>query len=101
MKEEFTIENKIRWISRIYFSVSDSYNHDVNPYDEVQDFLNAKVNSMNWGSNKKESKDRFAEKFLKILDLYDIILPKAEVLSALEKEDNLNKDIIKKWASIA
>jgi hypothetical protein len=100
-KEEFTKENKMRWLSRMFFSVADSPNHDVNPYDDVPSFLNAKAGSLNWGSDKKSSKERFCNKFFDILELYEIHLSKENILKALEKENISNKDIVDGWSDIA
>ena len=49
-KEEFTKENKMRWLSRMYFSVSDSVNHDVNPYEDIAAFLDA------WNEKSKKAR---------------------------------------------
>jgi hypothetical protein len=100
-KEELTKENKMRWLSRMYYSVSDSVNHDVNPYEDIATFLDAKVGSLHWGNDKNSSKERFCTKFKQILDLYDIHLTQEQVMSALQKDDQLNKDVVNKWSDIA
>jgi hypothetical protein len=100
MKEEFTKENKMRWISRMYFSVSDSVNHDVNPYEDIATFLEGKVGSLHWGNDKNSSKERFCKKFIQILDLYDIHISSEQILSGL-KDDKLNKDVVNQWSEVA
>jgi hypothetical protein len=101
MKEEFTKENKMRWLSRIYFSVSDSANHDVNPYEDITTFLNAKVGSLQWGNDKKASKERFCKKFNQMLDLYDIHLTVEQIMDGLNKDDMQNSDLVKQWSELA
>jgi hypothetical protein len=101
MKEEFTKENKMRWLSRMYFSVSDSVNHDVNPYEDIATFLDAKVGSLQWGTDKNSSKERFCKKFHQILDLYDIHMTHQQILDSLKKDDALNKDLVNQWSELA
>jgi hypothetical protein len=101
MKEEFTKENKMRWLSRMYFSVSDSVNHDVNPYEDIATFLDAKVGSLHWGNDKNSSKERFCKKFTQILDLYDIHISSEQILNGLQKDDKLNKDVVNQWSEVA
>jgi hypothetical protein len=100
-KEEFTKENKMRWLSRMYFSVSDSVNHDVNPYEDIASFLDAKVGSLHWGNDKKASKERFCKKFKQILDLYDINMTPEQILHSLQKDDASNMDLVKQWSELA
>src|SRR3954468_9284753 len=100
-KEEFTKENKMRWLSRMYFSVSDSVNHDLNPYEDIAAFLDAKVGSLHWGNDKNTSKERFCKKFKQILDLYDITMTPEQIMDGLRKDDTLNADIVKHWSEIA
>jgi len=101
MKEEFTKENKMRWLSRMYFSIADSPNHDVNPYEDIPTFMKAKVSNLSWGKNRKESKEKFCAKFLPVLDLYDIKLTADNILSALEREDQTNEEVVSRWADMA
>lgn len=101
MKEEFTKENKMRWLSRMFFSIADSPNHDVNPYDDIPAFLKGKVSSLDWGNNRKESKEIFCKKFITVLDLYDIQLSKDNILSVLENENQTNQEVVSRWADIA
>jgi hypothetical protein len=101
MKEEFTKENKMRWLSRMYFSVSDSVNHDVNPYEDIATFLDAKVGSLQWGADKNSSKERFCKKFNQILDLYDIHMTSEQILDGLKKDEMHNSDLVKQWAEVA
>ena len=87
----------------MYFSVSDSPNHDVNPFEEISAFLNATVGDLTWGSDaatRKASKARFCDKFLAITDLYDFEIPRHEVLNGLEKESTTNKDLVTHLASV-
>lgn len=104
MSIELTKESKIRWLSRIYFSVSDSPNHDVNPHDDVKAFLKSKVSAMDWGKDaatKRNAKLRFTSKFEKILELYEIAIPSDVILSSLNSDKSLNSQVIEKWAEVA
>jgi hypothetical protein len=100
-KKEINKETKMRWLSRMFFSVSDSPNHDVNPYDDVVTFMEATVGSLNWGLEKEGSKERFCTKFEMILDLYDIKLSRENILKGLAKENLANKEVVSNWADLA
>ncbi|HVD99601.1 MAG TPA: hypothetical protein VNB90_15440 [Cytophagaceae bacterium] len=99
-KTEFTPENKFRWISKMYFSVSDSPVHDVNPFDDMEPFLKAKVGDMDWGTDKAKSKEKFVKYLSNIFELYDFNIPKPEILKSLENEKQTNSDFITHLASI-
>ena len=99
-KEEFTPENKFRWISRMYFSVSDSPAHDVNPFEEMGPFLEATVKQMDWGKDPAKAKELFVTFFAKVLDLYDFIIPKEEIVKCLANDSMKNKDLVTHLASI-
>lgn len=86
-KIEFTLENKFRWLSRMYFSVSDSPKHDVNPFSEMAPFLAAKLGQMDWGKDKAVAKTKLTDLLLIIFDRYDFVIPKAEILNSLENEN--------------
>ena len=99
--KEYTSEDKYRILSKMYFGISDSENHDVNPYEDVPTFLKSKVKSLQWGKQKKVSKERFCKKFIQVLELYNIQLAPEEILKALEKEEISNRDIVKGWVNVA
>jgi hypothetical protein len=101
-KIEFTPENKFRWLSRMYFSVSDSPKHDVNPFEEMAPFLAATVGEMDWGKDagsRKQAKAKFTELLLIIFKLYDFVIPEAEIIKCLENEKMTNSDMIKHLAA--
>ncbi len=99
-KIEFTPENKFRWISRMYFSVSDSPNHDVNPFEEMAPFLKATVGQMDWGKDKTKSKEKLSSMLNTVFQLYDFIIPQSEIVKSLENEKQTNSDFITHLASI-
>ena len=101
MNQEFNKENKFRWLSRMFFSVSDSSNFDVNPFEDLPTFLKAKVKKMDWGKDKKAAKERFCKKFMQIIDLYDIVIPEQAILSALNQEEKTNTEVINSWVDIS
>lgn len=100
-KTEFTPENKFRWISKMYFSVSDSPVHDVNPFTEIEPFLKAKVGDMDWGNDKAKSKEKFVGYLSNIFNLYDFIIPKEEILKSLSNEKQTNSEFVTYLASIS
>jgi hypothetical protein len=81
----------------MYFSVSDSSDFDVNPYNDLPTFLNAKVKKLTWGKDKKAGKEKFCRKFMQVLYLYDIVIPEQIILSSLNQEEKLNKEILQGW----
>jgi len=102
-KEEFTPENKFKWISRMYFGVSDSPSHDVNPFEEMNPFLEATVKQLEWGKDgesRAKAKEKFCEYFMRILDLYDFSIPKDEIMKCLLNESMKNKDVVTYLSSI-
>jgi hypothetical protein len=99
-KIEFTPENKFRWISRMYFSVSDSPNHDVNPFQEMEPFLKATVGQMDWGKDKAQSKEKLSAMLNTVFQLYDFIIPQSEIIKSLGNEKQTNAEFITHLASI-
>ncbi len=102
-KIEFTPENKFRWLSRMYFSVSDSPKHDVNPFTEMAPFLAATVGEMDWGKDadtRKKSKEKFCHLLLIIFKVYDFVIPEAEIMKCLANEKMTNSDMIKQLAAV-
>ncbi len=99
-KIEFTPENKFRWLSRMYFSVSDSPKHDVNPFSEMAPFLAATLGQMDWGKDKAAAKTKLTDLLLIIFDMYDFVIAKAEILNSLENKKQTNSDLIKHLAAI-
>ena len=99
-KIEFTPENKFRWISKMYFSVSDSPNHDVNPFEEMEPFLKATVGQMDWGKDKDKSKEKLVYYLDITFKLYDFIIAKEEILKSLANEKQTNREFITHLASI-
>lgn len=98
---QLTTDDKFRILSKMYFGISDSQNHDVNPFEDLSSFLKSKVKSMHWGKQKKASKERFCKKFIQVLELYNIFLEEDFILKSLEKEETSNRDMVKIWAASA
>jgi hypothetical protein len=93
-KTEFTPENKFKWISRMYFSVSDNPKHDVNPFSEMGPFLEATIGQMDWGKDKAKSKETFVNYLMIVLELYDFKFSKQDILKSLENEKQTNREFI-------
>jgi hypothetical protein len=96
-----TKEQKIKWMTRMYFGVSDTPNHDVNPFESRAEFLEGKVGDLNWGIDKNSSKKSFASRFIQLMELYQIHLDEKQILSVLDDENQFNKDVVAIWAEIA
>lgn len=101
MKKALDKERKMRWISRMYFGVSHSIDFDINPFEELDSFLKSKIKSLHWGQSKKEAKEKFCNKFLLVLSLYDINIPKEVILKCLENENMNNSETVSRWADEA
>ena len=99
-KIEFTPENKFRWLSRMYFSVSDSPKHDVNPFTEMAPFLNATISQMDWGKDPAAAKAKLADLLIIIFNLYDFVIPKEEIMNCLANDKMTNSDMIKHLAAV-
>ena len=56
---------------------------------------------MQWGKQKKASKERFCKKLIQILDLYDIRLTEEVILKSLEKDEASNSEVVKVWVAAA
>jgi len=102
-KEEIT-EKRRRFIKRTYFGVSDNPKDDINPFEDWQPFLDAKVSDMHWGltaQTKKASKQHFAYAYTAVLALYNVQLTMKQIIDELNKEDQTNQQVINIWADTA
>jgi hypothetical protein len=98
MKREVNKDVKVMWLSRMFYGVSHAFDFDINPHNDLSQFLDAKLNTLRWGENKQEAKERFSRKYHLLLDLYSIKLPLKYILAELNEENQLIKAIAERWA---
>ena len=98
-----TNEQKINFLKRVYFGVSNNPDDDVNPYNDLNEFGNASVGSLRWGYDaqaRQRSKVRFSNNYYSVLRHYRIILKVEDVFSELE-DANSNNTAVLEWVSKA
>ena len=96
-RNEFTSDNRFRWISKIFFSVSDSPDADVNPFEDVPTFVEAKVGDLTWGKDaqaRQQAKDKFVKSVGIIFNLYDFVIPAEEISKGLQNEGQKMRELI-------
>lgn len=101
--ETFSPEKRIRWLTKVYYGVLDSPTHDVNPFEEIPPFLDAKVSQLDWASNNEsvsESKNIFCKHFMRVLDLYDFHISEEEIMKCINNDNMVNRDVIAHFASV-
>jgi hypothetical protein len=96
-----TVEKRERWLGKIFFGVSKTPNHNINPYEDTFEFMEASIGSLQWGQDVNHSKKEFAWRYVQILDLYDIKLNETLVLEILGNDKLRNIDAVKQWSEIA
>ena len=97
MPRELTPEEKKRFMSLKYFGTTDNPEDDVNPYDDVNEFLENPVGSLNWGISpmvRRNSKMRFAFNFHQVLSIYKIELSPTDVMTIIDDEDKTNGNAV-------
>lgn len=97
-------EKKIKFLSRVYFGVSDNPYDDVNPYMHLDVFLNATVGELRWGETlevRQRSKIRFASNFAKVLDSFYISISVEDAWTAIQDDEKNNTDVVKEWVESA
>lgn len=99
-----TEEKKYRFISRVYFGVSDNPHDDVNPYSDLNAFLQASVGDLRWGQTlevRQRSKIRFASNFSKVLYSFYILLSVEDAWDVIQDDQLSNEDAVKAWVQLA
>ena len=103
MANKFTKAEKEKWMAKFYFEVSNNPKDDVNPFLNMESFLDGKVSDLDWGkaaSVKKRSKIRFSETLRRVLQIFDIRLSRNTIETSL-KQTAKNKDVVVAWAKAA
>ncbi len=93
----FTKAEKIKFTSRAYFGVSNNPRDDVNPFNDLQVFLNSKVNSLRWGAGggtANRSKKRFASNMRRVMQTFDIRIDEDDVFQALKPSSKKNSQVV-------
>ena len=101
--EKLSPDKRVRWLTKVYYGVLDSPTHDVNPFEEIPPFLEAKVSQLDWSSNNEsvaESKSTFCKHFMRVLDLYDFHLSEEEIMKCLNNDNMVNRDVVAHFASV-
>jgi len=98
MKRKVNKEVKKMWLSRMFYGASHSFDFNINPYEEISEFLNSKVSALKWGENSKKAKELFSKKYHFLLDLYGIKLPIQYIMAELNEDNQLNDLVVEHWA---
>jgi hypothetical protein len=99
-----SIERKIRFLSRAYFGVSDNPYDDVNPFMDLESFLQATVGELRWGESlevRQRSKIRFASNFSEVLDSFNITISVEDTWTVIQDDEKSNIDVVEKWVELA
>ena len=97
-------EKKFRFLSRVYFGVSDNPKDDVNPFNNVDDFMKATVGDLRWGQSldvRQRSKIRFVSNFSKVLDSFYITLKVEDAWASMQDDQKTNHELVTEWVNIA
>jgi len=94
--------NDYKWLSRFYFGSCNNPKRDIDPYNNLDDFLAAPVNSLRWGDTVesiKRSKFIFADIFARSVAHYGVKLSPYDIYDTLlEYSDSLtNQEIVDIW----
>ena len=101
---QYSNEARIKFLSSVYFAVSNNPLDDVNPVNDMDSFLILKVGQMGWGVDsevRNRSKLRFGHSYNKTLAQYAVILSINNILSELQQDNASNGEVIVAWNKIA
>jgi hypothetical protein len=98
--------NDYKWLARFYFGACNNPKRDIDPYNVLEDFLDAPVNSLRWGEtidSAERSKFIFSDIFCRIVSEYGVTLPPSKVYDSLlvAKKDTTNTDMVDTWYNLA
>lgn len=97
MPRKLTPQEKKRFISLKYFGTADNPHDDVNPYNDLNEFLRNPVGSLNWGISpmtRRNSKMHFAFNFHQVLGIYKIDLSYTDVMDIINDEHKTNDNAV-------
>jgi hypothetical protein len=97
--ESVLSDKKFRWISQMYFHVADNSILKVNPFQDLSDFLQARVGDLAWGKDheaRQHSKERFINHFERMIHLYNYQIPGHEVRNCILNDDLSNYEMVQK-----
>jgi len=100
--ESVLSDKKFRWISQMYFHVADNSILKINPFQDLSDFLQARVGDLAWGKDfeaRQHSKERFINHFERMIHLYDYQIPDQEVRNCVLNDDLSNYEMVQKLIS--
>jgi hypothetical protein len=93
-------DNQYRWVSKIFFNVTDAPEEKINPFSDLTQFLNARVGDLRWGKDTNGVKAQFTKKLNYIFSLYEYEIPVEEISKGLQNEGQRIKDLVKHLCSI-
>lgn len=94
MNTELLLSDKsFRWISTMYFYVSASADHAINPFKNLVDFLDVKVGDLGWGTDRDKSKSRFSADLTKVMQMRGYHIPEQEVRNCLSDDQMSNRSM--------
>lgn len=99
-KEALLQDKQYRWVSKIFFSVVDSPETDINPFSDISQFLNAKIGDLKWGKDAKTAKEKFTKNISNIFGLYEFVIPTEEISKGLLNDGQKIKDLVTHLCSI-
>src|SRR4051812_10903031 len=100
--EALLSDRRFRWVSKIYFHLSASPNYNLNSFENIVSFLDAKVGDLFWGKNdaeRKASKEKFSKAFIVILSMYDFHLPPEQLHNVLSDDTLKNYSLVQKLSA--
>jgi hypothetical protein len=99
-----TPEEKIRFFSLKFFGTTDNREDDVNPFDDLNEFLDNSIGSLTWGTSGvvvRRSKTRFAFNFFQVLKIYRIILEPSDIMSVIDDNSKSNREAVDEFIELA
>jgi len=89
-----------KFLSITYFGTTNSPDDDVNPHNDLRQFLADRVGNLRWGASadvRNRSKQRFADTYHHLLDYYHVKLSYRDVLTEVLKDGQKNETAVNKW----
>lgn len=98
------MEKKFKFLARTFFGASDNPSDDVNPYEDLDNFLNASVGSLNWGHSenaRERTKLRFSYNYNQVLVHYGVTLLLEDIFETIKDDEKIIRDIVNEWIELA
>lgn len=97
-------EKNREFIAKSFFGTTNNPKDDVNPFEDMPNFLDATVGTLRWGISavaRRNSKMAFAFTYHRVLQVYQTDLAMSNILDAISDDDAVISDVVDKWTLTA